>query len=573
MTAPWTIPRLRDDYAAGRLDPKTLAADLRERSRRCASYRVWIRAPTEAALDAEIGRLADLDPDAAPLWGIPFAIKDNVDWAHVPTTAACPAYAYAPERSATVVERLVAAGAVPVGKTNMDQFATGLVGTRSPYGAVRNALHPEAVAGGSSSGSAVAVRLGLAAFALGTDTAGSGRVPAAFNGLVGFKPTRGWWSTRGVVPACRTLDCVSVFTHTVADAREVAQVAGGFDAEDPFSRPVEFAGFAGDPPRYGLVPPADLPFFGNEAYRTLYRQFVERLPGATEAVDPAPFFAAGELLYDGPWLAERYAAIRTFFDTASEAVHPVVRTIIGGGRSATAADCFEARYRLATLKREAERVFEVIDVLVLPTAPTIYTRAEVRREPYRTNARLGAFTNFVNLLDLCAVAIPGGTTPDALPFGVTLIALAGRDHALLNAAASLRGEPMQPAAGDLHLAVCGAHMTGEPRNSELTQRGGVRIALTRTAPRYGLYALADGDRPALVRRTAAGAAIEVEVWRLPEGRLGGFLRTIAPPLGIGSVELADGSWINGFIAEGIATADALDITRFGGWRDYRAAGA
>ena len=431
-----TIAELRCAYARGATEPRAMLATLEERAEHCRGHAAWIRRLHQAETESHVAHLSTVDP-AAPLWGIPFAIKDNIDLAGVPTTAACPAYAYMPERSATVVERLLAAGAIPVGKTNMDQFATGLVGTRSPYGAVRNAVNPQYIAGGSSSGSAVAVRFGLVAFALGTDTAGSGRVPAAFSGIVGFKPTRGWWSTRGVAPACRTLDCVTVFTRTVADARAVAEVVGGFDADDPFSRRIAFHGFDADQARFGVAAPESLPF-GCDAYRDLYAAFAARLPHR-RTVDFAPFDAAGRLLYDGPWLAERYAAVGDFLTAHPEAAHPVVRDVIAGGKAISAVEGFRGAYRLAELKREVEAVFEDIDVLALPTAPTIYTLAEVEREPFAANAALGAFTNFVNLLDLCAIAVPAGETPQGLPFGVTLIAAAGRDRALLDVAERLLG--------------------------------------------------------------------------------------------------------------------------------------
>ena len=446
MESPLTIARLRRDYAAGAADPRSVLAELAQRAERWKGHAVWIHRLGQAALEDHLARLSQVD-ETAPLKGVPFAIKDNIDLAGAPTTAACPAYAYTPKRSARVVERLLAAGAIPLGKTNMDQFATGLVGTRSPYGATRNAVNPDYIAGGSSSGSAVAVRLGLAAFALGTDTAGSGRVPAACNGLVGFKPTRGWWSTRGVVPACRTLDCVSVFARTVADARTVAETVGGFDAEDPFSRRfprrwprrLDCTDLDAANARFGFAPPAALPF-DDPAYRDLYAAFARRLPGPPRQVDWRPFQAAGRLLYEGPWLAERYAALGGFLAANPADVHPVTRAVIAGGEAISAADCFRGQYRLAELKREAEAVFGAIDILALPTTPTIYTLAEVERAPFETNAKLGIFTNFANLLDLCAVAIPAGETPSGLPFGVTLFAPAHRDHMILNAAARLLGE-------------------------------------------------------------------------------------------------------------------------------------
>lgn len=564
-----TIAGLRAAYAAGKAQPRAVVGRL---AKRAASDRhgVWIHLLGQEALDAHLARIEELGAQRASLWGVPFAVKDNIDLAGTPTTAACPGYGYTPDRSATVVEHLLAAGALPVGKTNMDQFATGLVGVRSPHGATRNAVASGYIAGGSSSGSAVAVKLGMAAFALGTDTAGSGRMPAAFNALVGFKPSRGWWSTRGVVPACRTLDCVSVFTRNVADARSVADIAGGFDDEDAYARHVEFSDFDALNARYAFADPASLSFLGNDAYRALYRDFVTALPNA-RTVDVTPFLAAGELLYEGPWVAERQAAVGDFIESNPAAVLPVTRSVIQAGRRPSATACFEAQYRLADLKSQADAVFAGSDVLVLPTAPTIYRLAEVERAPLGTNARLGAFTNFVNLLDLCAIAIPAGETPAGLPFGVTLMAPAGYDYALLNAAAALRGEPVVACPDQLRIAVCGAHMAGQPLNGELVRRGAYLVTQTRTAPCYRLYALPDGKRPALVRSDGqgAGAAIEVEVWSLPAREVGGFLATISPPLGLGSVQLADGQWVNGFIAEGRAASDAADVTAFGGWRAYR----
>lgn len=567
-----TVGALRRAYAAGGLHPRDVACEALHRAGE-ADRAVWIHRLDPAAVLAYVDRLEDLALDSAPLWGVPFAIKDNIDLAGVPTTAGCPGYAYVPERSATVVERLLAAGAVPIGKTNLDQFATGLVGTRSPHGAVPNAVDPSYIAGGSSSGSAVAVAHGIVPFALGTDTAGSGRVPAAFNGLVGFKPTRGWWSTRGVVPACRTLDCVSVFARTVADAYAVAEVAGGFDVEDPYSRRMEFTGFDPDAARYGYLAAEGLPWSGDTVYPELYESCVSGLPGAPRTVDPEPFLTAGRLLYEGPWLAERVAAVGDFVEAHPDAVHPVTRTVIEGGRTLDAADCFRAQYRLAELRREADAVFASIDVLVAPTAPTHYTLDEVEADPLDTNARLGAFTNCVNLLDLCAVAVPAGTTSDGLPFGVTLLAPAGRDHALLRAAAAFLDEEMpgayEPLPGMVHLAVCGAHMSGQALNGELTGRGAWRVDATRTAPRYRLLALPDGKRPALIRSESDGAPTELEVWSMPSGAVGGFLATVDRPLALGSVELEDGRWVHGFVGDAGAASGGVDITRFGGWRAYR----
>ena len=438
MTSSSTIAEYRVAFERRQSDPAALAEELAGHGEPNDHHRVWIRRLEPREIAPHLDYLAQTD-EASPVRGVPFAIKDNIDLAGVPTTAGCPDYAYTPVRSATVVKRLIAAGAIPVGKTNMDQFATGLVGTRSPYGAVVNALRPDLIAGGSSSGSAVAVKLGLVPFALGTDTAGSGRVPAAFNELVGFKPTRGWWSTRGVVPACRTLDCVSVFASSVGDAHTVARIVGGFDEADPFARRIAFREFDGGAARYGFFDPLELQDI-DESDRGCYADFVDRLPGEPIRIDHAPFLEAGALLYDGPWLAERYAAIGCFLEQHPDALHPVTRRVIAGGNSLSAVDCFRAQYRLAALKREAERAFRRIDVLALPTSPGIYTLDEVEADPIGTNARLGTFTTFVNLLDLCAVAIPAGRTSAGLPFGVTLASPAGFDFALLNTAARLLGE-------------------------------------------------------------------------------------------------------------------------------------
>ena len=568
-----SIATLTEAYASGAMTPRGVFEQVGEAIRRGASHCAWIHLLDDAALAKHLDRLATLDPADHPLWGVPFAIKDNIDLAGCPTTAACPAYSYVPQASATVVDRLLAAGAVPVGKTNLDQFATGLVGTRSPYGAMRNAIDPDYIAGGSSGGSAVAVRLGMCSFALGTDTAGSGRIPAAFNGLVGFKPSFGWWSARGVVPACRTLDCVSVFGGSVADARAVAGVAGGFDFDDAYSRRIDFAGFDVSRPRAGVIDPARVSACDAD-HAAAYRAFLASAEDTQVDIDPAPLFKAGRLLYEGPWLAERFAVLEAFMAYRSDDMHPVTRDIIAGGERPSAASAFHAQYELAELKREASRIFETVEVLILPTAPTIFTIKEVQRDPVATNSRLGVFANFVNLLDLCALAIPAGTLPTGLPFGVTLIAPAGRDHALLDYGARLLGESVATGErpGETRIAVCGAHLSGQPRNGELTRLGGYLVRSTRTSARYRLYALPDGKRPALIRDETDGAAIAVEVWSLPTTAVGAFLSGIGPPLGLGRIELSDGAWVGGFIAEPVAVVGATEITRFGGWRAYRESG-
>jgi allophanate hydrolase len=518
-------------------------------------------------------------PDPAPLRGLTFAIKDNIDLAALPTTAACPDFEYTPSASAPVVQRLIDAGAIPLGKTNLDQFATGLVGVRSPYGVPVNPYGAAYIPGGSSSGSAVAVAAGLCDFALGTDTAGSGRVPAAFNNLVGLKPTRGLLSTRGVVPACRTLDCVSVFTRSIADVAEVLAVAAAFDPEDPYSRPAAPPVIDETwPPRIGVPLPNQLEFFGNTDAAKLFADSIARLQslGAKIVeVDFAPFLEAARLLYEGPWVAERYAAIRQFIEQKPDSLHPVTRKIIEGAKSLTATSAFDATYKLAALRRRAEAVWSDIDVLLTPTAGTIYTIAEVEADPIRLNSNLGYYTNYLNLLDLCAVAVPAGFLPNKMPWGVTLVAPAFCDDRLLRLGARFLGEPAPlralPAAGrTVKLAVCGAHLSGLPLNWQLTQLGAKLDRTARTSPNYKLFALpgTTPPKPGLVRVTEGGAPVEVEVWDVPVSGYGHFVSNIPAPLGIGTITLENGSSVQSFLCEVSAVDGAHDVTSFGGWRAF-----
>jgi allophanate hydrolase len=501
-----------------------------------------------------------------------------------------------PAQSAAVVARLETAGAIAMGKTNLDQFATGLNGTRSPYGACRNAFDPDYISGGSSSGSAVAVALGLASFSLGTDTAGSGRVPAAFNNLVGLKPTCGLLSTRGVVPACRSLDVVSIFALSPTDAQRVLAVAAAEDAADPYSRAAQPHGFDfGRAPRFrfGVPMDKDLEFFGDVESARIFREGVARLEalgGEAVAVDFAPFLDTARLLYGGPWVAERYQAIRDFIDARPEAVFPVTRDITLGGARLLAADAFAAQYRLRELQRTCAAAWKTVDCIVTPTTGTIYTRAEMLADPIRRNTDLGLYTNFMNLLDYAAVAVPGGFRRDGLPLGVTLFAPAHQDVPLLHLAqrwqasraapcgraesAPAPADPAVPApvaSGQIRVAVVGAHLAGLPLNPQLTQRGARLVDVTQTAPLYRFYALPDGRRPGLVRVGPGGAAIACEVWELPVSEFGSFVAGIPEPLGIGTVTLADGSDVCGFICESIGIVGARDITVFGGWRAYLAA--
>ena len=588
------IHDLLDAYRAG-LKPTQFIARLLDDIDANAMNGVWI---TRLTRDDVLQRAAALEarsPDELPLYGIPFAIKDNIDLAGVPTTAACPDYAYTPGTSAFVVQQLIDAGAIPIGKTNLDQFAAGLVGTRSPYGACPNAFDPAYISGGSSSGSAVAVAKGFVSFALGTDTAGSGRVPAAFNNIVGLKPSCGRLSLRGVVPACRSRDCVSIFAGSAQCAEVVLEVAGRMDEQDPFARPVTTASALGrligaDPLTIGVPQHDQLQFFGDAAYAQLFdaaMSLFERNGARITPVDFMPFIEAAQLLYRGPWLAERYVAVQAFIEQRADSLYPVTRSIIEGGRKPTAVEAFKAHYRLQALRRIAARVFDAVDVLLTPTAATIFRIEEVNAQPVELNTQLGYYTNCMNLLDLAAVAVPAGFRRDGLPFGITLAAPRGYDEALLGLAGRVhpmfaptvgathhatplpRGHKSVP-AGFIPVVVCGAHMQGLPLNHQLRERNAYFVRRTRTAPHYRFYALSGGPprRPGLVRVSREGAAIEVEVWAVPAEHFGTFVAGIPSPLGIGKVLLEDGSVESGFICEASAVDGAQDITVSGSWRSY-----
>jgi allophanate hydrolase len=522
----------------------------------------------------------DRAPAAGALAGLAFAIKDNIDLAGCPTTAACPDLAASPvaTESATAVRRLVEAGAVPIGKTNLDQFATGLVGTRSPYGACHSVASARHVSGGSSSGSAIAVATGLVPLALGTDTAGSGRVPAAFNGIVGVKPTRGLISTGGVLPACRSLDCVTTFTRTVTAARAALDVLIWPDPADPWSRGMPAAAPPGVAATMRVVAIPDAPLELDPVHERAWQRAVahaHRIAAHVVTVDIGPFLAAAKLLYQGPWLAERWAGFGHLLD--GEHVDPTVRTIVRHGRDITGADVFAALDLLARLRRDAEAVWSTVDAVLLPVTPGHPTLAEVAADPIGVNVRLGTYTNFVNLLDLCAVAVPAGEREDGLPFGVQLVAPAFADASLLDLAARWCGESegLAPVpGGSTLLAVCGAHLSGLALNPQLVSLGGRLRYRARTAPGYRLYRLpGEGiPRPGLVRDPAgaADAGIEVEVWQLPHQSVGALLDTVRAPLGLSHVELDDGTVVAGFLAEQHGVRDATDITAFGSWRNYLA---
>jgi allophanate hydrolase len=542
---------------------------------------VWISlVPRERALERA---LTVETKNGLPLAGMTFAVKDNIDVAGIPTTAGCPAYAYTPSSSATVVRRLEDAGAILIGKTNMDQFATGLVGTRSPFGACSSVFDERYISGGSSSGSAVAVAKGLVTFSLGTDTAGSGRVPAAFNNLIGLKPTRGLLSTAGVVPACRTLDCVSILASSCDVAHMVWRAAKGFDSGDPFSREPrtgeDAAPWWNGPFRFGVPRSEQLEFFGDEEAKDLYAEAVrkiELLGGERFEIDFSVFRNAADLLYEGPWVAERLAAIRSFLRDHSDEMNPVVRGIISGGKRCTAVDVYEAEYRLRDLRRAADKQWTTMDVLVLPTTGTIYTHEQVEADPVKLNTNLGYYNNFVNLMDLAAVAAPAGFRSNGLPFGISFIGPAFSDEALLALAHRYLGAKtplLDKVPGCVELAVVGAHLTGQPLNSQLTQRSARLKKTCRTAPGYRLYALAGAKppKPGLVRDDQfRGLGMEVEVWTMPEDQFGSFVAEVPEPLGIGNVTLDSGESVKCFICEPYALSGATEITRFGGWRNYLA---
>jgi len=578
------IISLRKRYLAGELHPLAVMQDILARIGD-DPHRVWIHRLSLAEIRDYVSALQDRDPATLPLYGIPFAVKDNIDLAGAPTTAGCPEFAYQPQRHATVVQRLIEAGAIPLGKTNLDQFATGLNGTRSPHGACRNAYDADYISGGSSSGSAVAVALGQASFSLGTDTAGSGRVPAAFNNLVGVKATRGWLSTCGVVPACRSLDCVSIFALGTADAGSVLSVAAGYDEQDAYSRQMLPHGFdfgRAETFRFGVPRAEQLQFFGNQQAAALFQRSCDALHtigGTAVEVDFAPFLDAARLLYEGPWVAERYVAIREFFDANAEHVNPVVREIIIGAKKFSAADAFSGMYQMEALRKKTASVWSRIDCLVTPTAGTIYRIDEMQADPIRLNANLGYYTNFMNLLDYAALAVPAGFQDDGLPFGITLAAPAHQDIPLLHLADRLLRDANECSArneallgGRVRVAVCGAHLEGLPLNHQLTSRGAHLVARAQTSADYRLYALPGGPpyRPGMVRVSAAetGTAIEVEIWEMPAREFGSFVAGIPAPLGIGTITLASGEQVQGFVCEQYAVQDATDISRFGGWRAY-----
>lgn len=588
-----TIASLLAGHRSGKSTIADTVARTFARIRDAGDPAIFITLRPEPDVLADARALAAADT-SLPLYGIPVAVKDNIDVAGLPTTAACPAFAYQPEKDAAAVARLRRAGALVIGKTNLDQFATGLVGVRSPYGVPRNPLRADLIPGGSSSGSAVAVARGIVPLALGTDTAGSGRVPAGHNNIVGLKPSLGLVSTSGVVPACRSLDCVSVFALTTADALAALAVMAWPDPDDGFSRALPLGGLAALPPhlKMGVPRGEHLVFLGDRQAEAAYTdagKMTEALGATLVEIDLAPFFEAARLLYEGPWVAERTAAVGDFIARHPDDVHPVTRAIIAPGAGKTAVDTFRALYRMAELRAHARKVFAGIDALMVPTMPAAVTAEQVAADPIGPNAKLGTYTNFVNLLDLCGIAVPVTLAADGTPFGVTLLAPAGQDAQVASLGAALHartGLPLgalgvpQPAyepsgsgprPGEMALAVVGAHLSGMALNGELASLGARFLQATATAPDYQLFALEGTGpaRPGLLRVAAgSGAAIALETWGLSMEAFGRFVASVPSPLSIGSVRLADGSMVKGFLVEAEAVKAARNVSSFGGWRAF-----
>lgn len=582
-----TISEWIDLYRSGSTTPVEALSNLR--THLSPSDNAWIYILSPAELDAQLAHLNSLgNAESLPLYGVPFAVKDNIDVAGMPTSAACPAFTYVPEVDAESVARLKAAGAIVLGKTNLDQFATGLVGTRSPYGAVPNSFNPEYISGGSSSGSAALVARGIVPFSLGTDTAGSGRVPAGFNNIVGLKPTRGRFSTRGIVPACRSLDCVSIFSLSVEDAEIVAQILQGVDEKDIYSRAEPAAAnYFSTQPRFGI--PKDPQWFGDELAQLEWHKSLDQMRELGVEIVPidfTPMYALAHLLYGGPWVAERYAAISEFIKTNAGDINEIVLSIIKKATEFSAVDTFLAEYKRAQLTRDIQTLMNSVDALLVPTTPRHPKMSEVNADPITVNSQLGTYTNFVNLADCSALSLPAAMRTDGLPFGITLIAPAWQDAALVRFGKIWQSKVDLPCGitgrklpaidsknitpnGYVRLAVVGAHLSGMPLNSQLRERHALFVESTFTATNYRLYALPNTTppKPGLIR-SKEGAEIIVELWDVPLQHFGSFVALIPAPLGIGTLSLCDGRSVKGFICEGAAVEGAVDITHMGGWRAY-----
>lgn len=582
MNTLWTIQDWKNAYAQQSIQLSDLIDYVKNIPN---DDHAWISIATTEQIQSQIDALAKCCPNDLPLYGVPFAVKDNIDVAGFQTTAACPEVAYFAQQDATVVAKLKAAGAIVIGKTNLDQFATGLVGVRSPYGAVKNSFNPEYISGGSSSGSSVAVANGQVPFSLGTDTAGSGRVPAGHNNIVGLKPTKGWFSTTGLIPACRTIDVISIFALTAQEAWQVAEIMQGYDAKDEYSRvnptqaPTQFS-------KGKIAIPDQLEFYGDAQSETAFNTAIERVKAlgyTVDAIDFSVFKQLAAALYNKAWVAERNSAVCQ--KIRPKYAHPVIQHIIAQANHFSAVDMIEAEYERADLARKINLALEPFDALMVPTTPTIYKISEVELDPIAKNSHMGAYTNFVNFADLSAIAVPNAIRADGLPTGVTFIAAAWHDQALANFASTWQSATQlklgtsdqaysisQPivSKASVQLAVVGAHLTGMPLNFQVTTRSGTFVRKTKTAPKYKLFALKNTTppKPGLQYVQQLGKSIEVEIWDIPMARFGEIVAEVPAPLGIGNVQLEDGYWVKGFICEGYALEDADDVTLFGSWRDF-----
>ncbi|MEM7099575.1 MAG: allophanate hydrolase [Pseudomonadota bacterium] len=587
------INRLSQAYQKELLTPFEVCSHIVSAADLLATCNIWVTPPSLSQIEPYLRALEGVCPTEKALWGIPFAVKDNIDVVGMPTSAGCPEFTYTPERSAEVVQRLVDAGAIPVGKTNLDQFATGLVGTRSPYGVTKHPDRPEMISGGSSSGSAVAVSTGLVSFALGTDTAGSGRVPAALNKLVGYKPTRGLISNSGVVPACRSIDCVSILTRNVQDAAAVAGLSVAFDPSDANSRvnhyPNDFSHFGiwDSKLSLGVIEQSQLEFFGDDRFASAYADTIDQLQRAgvqLQTIDFAPFMQAALELYEGPWVTERYLAAESIIRGNPNALLPVTLKVIEAGATSLGCDVYRSQYKLAELRMQCVESLRHVDALLTPTVGCHYSIEEVLNKPFLTNTNLGYYTNYMNLLDMCGVAVPGAHTPDGEPFGVTLVgdrlsdtqilSIGAKVTRLLDASSEASGSDSVLSTfqqqNSIDIAVCGAHMSGLPLNWQLTQRRAQLIKVAATAKAYRLFALSGGPpkRPGMMKDSARGDSIAIEIWRMPAESFASFLEGIPWPLGIGRVELDDGTTVAGFVCESAGLEGAEEITHHRSWRSY-----
>lgn len=569
-----SIHELKESYQSGSLKPEMVIEQIIERAEADREMNIWITPPSWSFIRPYVERLNTINQSQAPLWGIPFAIKDNIDLAGVPTTAGCAEFAYTPAEHATVVQRLIDAGAIPVGKTNLDQFATGLVGTRSPYGETQNALNPDLISGGSSAGSAVSVARGQAAFSLGTDTAGSGRVPAGLNRLIGYKPSLGAWPVKGVVPACASLDCVTVFTNSLHDAEHVDQAVRGFDANDPWSKKV-IRKTAALPKRI-LVPSEDPIFYGpfEKEYKQAWQNTLSKLSElglVIEKVDVSYLSEAAAVLYDGPWVAERWADLGTFITEHENTAFPVTEAVLRSGANPEydAASVFNAMHTLQAFKQQAHQQLQDA-VLVMPTSGGTWTREEVRNNPIETNSQMGLYTNHCNLLDLSAVNIPSEDAGPLLPFGITLFSGPKDEHLITGLAELfLNGKCAHEIKTTTLVGVCGLHMKGFPLEAQMIEHEAVFVREAKTAPYYRLIELdTTPKKPGLIRTTDRGASIELELWEMPIQQLGSFVSLIPSPLSFGTIKLEDGTHVQGFLCEASAAEKGNDISSLGSWRNF-----